>query len=356
MEVELPEIHNRINLLNNRRNDVLHKKPSYEEVLEHSSNYMRQRKETLENRINNRLQKIQSYSQLDGSLIRTKTMQRIKLHEELEKAIQEETKENKHRQLKRRHDFGKRIKDYHSPAISQKKREEMQKIIDIANASAREKVRKIRYQRPQDSILNKSELLNQHFGNSTGHRLGGSPRGSDEDSETYSKTLAFGKRADSGEYSPSKAYIAVGDLEPVKERWGHRNQRTKHTHARSKSSFNGGNRDSNRSVDIIYPSQRNSVRIIEPVDWLVQRRKERAAKGGHMYKAKLPTSLGTEKDRLSSFRDIKDKVGEVERQASRLEKEALDSYNTDNLVRDNLKLGSMLVDAIKAKAMIIHQL
>lgn len=54
-EVELPEIHKRIKVLKDRSRDVLHKKPSFEEILDHSQNYMKQRKEELDHRIGERL-------------------------------------------------------------------------------------------------------------------------------------------------------------------------------------------------------------------------------------------------------------------------------------------------------------
>ena len=56
------------------------------------------------------------------------------------------------------------------PEISQRKRDQMRSIIDLANASARERVPKIRYQRPHDSVLNKSNRI-VHF-NSTNSNSG----------------------------------------------------------------------------------------------------------------------------------------------------------------------------------------
>ena len=55
-EVEIPEINRRLKLLISRRNDVLHNKPSSEDIQHHSTNYLKIRREKLEERINKRVE------------------------------------------------------------------------------------------------------------------------------------------------------------------------------------------------------------------------------------------------------------------------------------------------------------
>lgn len=282
------------------------------------------------------------------------------MRDELEKAIEEETKEDKLKMYKKRKEFAKLVSKNFVPEVSQRKREEMQRLLELANASAQERIRRIRYQRPKDSILNRSALhAHNHdfnFGNSSAQKLYDSPSSSDNEGNAYSRTVAFGKRQDSGgEHSPSRAYLPAGELEIVKERWS-KKKAHKQNKTRSKSSLDSiMNRSNDRNYGDLYESNKSSAKIIEPVDWLMEKRKARLEKGGeYLYKPNLPKKLA--KNKLSSFQEIKTKVSEVERMASKLETEALDNYKSNDLYRDNLKVGSMYVDAIKAKAALIDQL
>ena len=175
---------------------------------------LNKRKDMLDDRINKRLSQIKSYSKLSPTILRSKTHDRIRMREELEKSIQYEEEQSKHIMYKKRKDFGKVINKNFVPEISQKKREEMQNLINFANSPAREKIARIKYTRAKDSILNKSNLI---FGD-INSSLQVSKINSDNENQ-YSKTLAFTKREESGdEYSPSKAYIPSGELEIVKEK------------------------------------------------------------------------------------------------------------------------------------------
>lgn len=181
-------------------------------------------------------------------------------------------------------------------------------------------------------------------------RNGFSPKGSsDHEENVYSRTLAFGKQQDSaGESSPGRAYVPAGNLEPVKESWSVKKIKNQ-KHMRSKSSLNTMSRSRDKNYQIIYKAQRNSARDIEPEDWLLKKRNKRLEKGGeYLYKPNLPKQLSG-KDKLNSFREIKEKVNEVERKANQIETQALDNYTSNNIIRDNAKVGTMYVDAIQAK-------
>ena len=180
------------------------------------------RRNMLEDRITKRMLKIKSFVHLSPSILRSKTQDRVRMRDELQKVVQQEDEQNKYIMYKRKQEFGKIITKDYAPEISQKKREEMQKLIRFANASAREKIPKIKYTRPNDSILNKSDLLFTDVKKSlhgSNNKFDMSPKTSVEGDDKYSKTLAFGKREETGgEYSPERAYIPSGELETVKER------------------------------------------------------------------------------------------------------------------------------------------
>jgi hypothetical protein len=357
-EFELPEIQRKIEALKSRKNDVLHKKPTIEEVKEHNLNYMKNRKERLEERIGERINKIRSHSQLSSKVIRTKTQDRIKLRDELEKALAQENDHFKHVILKRRQEFGKIVIHNYAPQISQRKREELQNIIDTDHLPPSKKVKRIRYERPKDSILNKTELLIPHDAsrsdmNSFIQKPEYSPNTSEND-RNPPKTIAFQKREENGEeYSPSRAYLpSNNNLEPVKESWGKHQQ--KH-HIRSKSSLNNYMSRSNERNYGKLVSQRLSARDYEPEDWLLRRRNLRLEKGrDYMYRQQLPKQLS--KDKINSFKEIKSCIEDIERKASKIEIDHLDHENANNILKHNVKVGSMYVDAIKAKAAIIQQL
>jgi len=121
-------------------------------------------------------------------------------------------------------EFGEVVKKSFMPEISQKKREEMVKLISLANSPAREKVGKIKYSRAKDSILNKQDYIFNNLnesGQASNGKQGGSMMHSNSKGNLYSKTMAFGRRDESGgeDYSPSKAYISDSNLEPVREKW-----------------------------------------------------------------------------------------------------------------------------------------
>ena len=132
------------------------------------------------------------------------------MREELEKSIQYEEEQSKHIMYKKKKDFGKVINKNFVPEISQKKREEMQNLINFANSPAREKIARIKYTRAQDSILNKSNLIFGDINSSlqvSKNKFDKISKINSDNESQYSKTLAFTKREESGdEYSPSKAY------------------------------------------------------------------------------------------------------------------------------------------------------
>jgi len=68
----------------------------------------------------------------------------------------------------------------------------------------------------------------------------------------------------------------------------------------------------------------------------------------------LKAKLGENK--LESYHKIKNKVFQVEQQASKIESIQLDSLVPKNLIKNTEKVASMYVDAIKAKASLIDQL
>lgn len=357
-EFELPEIQRKIEILKSRKNDVLHKKPTIDEVKEHDLHYMKQRKERLEERISERINKIRSHSQLSSKIIRTKTQDRIKLREELEKALAQENDHFKHVVLKRRQEFGKIVTHNYAPQISQKKREEIQKIIDSAQQPPSKKVKRIRYERSKDSILNKTDIFMPHDAtasdlNSFVQKPEYSPKTS-ENERNPSKNISFKKREETGgEYSPSRAYLpSKNELEPVKELWG-RNK--KKNHIRSKSSLDNYMNRSNERNYGEFTSQRLSARDYEPEDWLQKRRNLRLERGGdYLYRQQLPKKLS--KDKINSFKEIKSCIENIERKVSKIEINHLDNENSNNILKHNVKVGSMYVDAIKAKAAIIQQL
>jgi len=299
---------------------------------------------------------LQNHSRSISTSIRTRTQDRLKLRDELEKALADEDDHVKYAVLQRRQEFGKIITKNYIPEVSQKKREEMQKIISVSNSSARERVKKIKYERPKDSILN---YVKFPMGDTLDGEMNGRGYSADSHDNTnsqYAKTLAFGQREDSGgECSPSRAYIPSGELEPVKEVWQGRKKVPKQ-HNRSKSSLDKYmNRSGEQSYGDMYSHHRSSARVIEPEDWLQKRRNIRMEKGGeYMYRSNLPKQLS--KDKFNSFHEIKSLVESVERQASKIEMENLDKDKSTNLLRDNVKVGSMYVDAIRAKAALIEQL
>lgn len=356
-EVELPEISDKLRALNDFKNSVLRKKPTQDEIMEHSRRVDSIIKRKRDESTAKRMELMRSHSQTHAHLKSTSTQSRIKMQDEIAKIIRQENEEIKVRILQRRKEFGKSVSKNYVPKISEKKQEEMRRIIETHNASAREKVSRIRYDRSPDSILNRSKhlfKLNEYATQQTSIN-GGSSRGHTPHNVNASRTLAFGKEISDMEYSPVRAYIAAGELEPVKENWRTKHKRKKHD--RSKSSMDGKySKPSGRQYAPIYSSQNNSSKEFEPpVDWLQKRRDKRAENGRNvLYKESIPKVLTG--DKVSSFRDIRYKTSEVERMADRLEKEALDMYSSTNLVRDNNKVGAMYVDAIKAKAALLEQL
>ena len=57
-EVELPEIKERSEFLEHRKNNPMYRQPSYEEIKSHCTNYVKQRRQKLEENINNRIIRI----------------------------------------------------------------------------------------------------------------------------------------------------------------------------------------------------------------------------------------------------------------------------------------------------------
>lgn len=283
------------------------------------------------------------------------------MQDDLAKILREEKEEVKQRSLKRRKEFGKLIDELYRPKISLKKQEEMKKIIEMNKESVRKKIARIKYERPANSILNKPSFRlkersydQQEFNQTKFHESDQNSSIVEEDE--YSKSLAFQSKKNEGdELSPVRAYISNNELEPVQEKWIKR--RRKKQKPRSKSSLNGEYRRQNsRSYAAINSSQDNTNRNFElPVDYLLEQRKKKAeSQRSDLYIEKIPKKLTG--DKISSFENIRNEMSKVERTASRLEKKTLDMNNSTNLLEDNLKVGSMYVDAIKAKVALLEQL
>lgn len=297
---------------------------------------------------------MRSHSQLvSSSRLRTKTQDRVRMKDELQKALKLEAEEEKHRSYQKRKQFGDYVSKNYVPEVSQKKREEMQKILHEANAPAKEKVPKIRYRRPPDSILNKSDMFMENgFGSSIRkQQQTGTPDFSDDEgNHQHARTLAFGvqREESGGEYSPSRAYLPRGELEIVQEKWKNVKKRKK---TRSRSSLNSQDSDYNiRNSSGLRSQPRNLPNITPPVDWLSQRRKIRQLRGdNYTPNRSIPQKLSGNK--VVSYYNIKAMTDELGRKASKIEREKLEGYNnSESILRDVVQVGEIYENAIKAKA------
>lgn len=75
---------------------MLRKKPTGAEVEEHEEWYREERRGRLEERIRERMERIQGYQQIGEEVLRSKTQQRVRMRDELERLCQQEKEENKH--------------------------------------------------------------------------------------------------------------------------------------------------------------------------------------------------------------------------------------------------------------------
>ena len=79
----------------------------------------------LESKKEERLKEIRDRGRYDTTELRSKTYNRMRLNEDIEKTIKEEEEDSKRKMIAKRQEYGNLIYVQHPPVVSQKKREEM---------------------------------------------------------------------------------------------------------------------------------------------------------------------------------------------------------------------------------------